>query len=67
MISPDEYALAVAKGTGAPITARIVEGENHTTLYEIYIGDRLVERVSKEVAVAFLDGVIAGYNIGAGR
>lgn len=62
MISPDEYALAISKVVSQRVSAQVVDAPGKI-LYEIRIGDRLVERVEKDHAIAFLDGVIAGFNL----
>lgn len=64
MISPEEYAAALAKTIPAQLQVHVVPGATpDEVLYEVKIGGKLMARLEKDHAVSFLDGVIAGVNL----
>lgn len=63
MISPEEYAAAVAKALPADISIHVVHGEGVELLYEFKMGDKLMARMERDPAIAFLDGLIAGVKL----
>jgi hypothetical protein len=63
VIDPRDYAEAIARAIPARVRATAVPSETPDKvgpLYEVRIGDRVVVRLPKDEAVAFLDGMIAG-------
>lgn len=67
MIDPRDYAEAIARATPARLSAKATGDWSETgTLYEIWMNDRLMVRLPKYEAVAFLDGMIAGINLRRG-
>jgi hypothetical protein len=67
VIDPCDYAAAIAQALSTQISAVSVIGEKNVRLYEVWVNGRILVRLPKDEAVAFLDGLIAGVNLTRGR
>lgn len=69
VIDPRDYAEAIARVIPARLTAEATQGDMQGKtgiLFEVRMGDKLLVRLPKDEAIAFLDGIVAGINVTRG-